>query len=974
MLDINIMNLKKMKILFRSIFITLILGISFNAGAQVILNETADTLPLDSSIRYGRLPNGFTYFIKPISVPQPKIFMRLYNNAGSNLEVKNQSQVAHAVEHLAYRATTNFPLGIGNSERMEKLGMDMYDYITGFSGPRATEFHFNSPQGNIQALQTGLLFFKDIITGLHLDPLDIENVRKEIRQEFLSKVGNDLIKTNAVTQLYSNIFPCNEDYTNFLKPNGNFTSDAVKRFYKDWYRPDLMAISIVGNIENPQDLENQIKEAFSPIEPPRILKKKVNCDSLYYSHRPQFTVVEQEKDSNKFIDDRTVKIHLLYRDPSGSINLYTKQGIQQSLEFEFLVDIISKRLREATNKYQSFDVQTSDLSKYRGMSRTMEILLKAEKHREKQDLSKIIDVIHQLQKYGALDSEWRQYKEKQLGYKRGNINDNTSYWINEISKYYISGEALPANKQEFVKEWLENTTLSEINHFISNFLQKMPEDIGVIVPPNYDAIFLSEKEVRFLIENSYRKLSQPYKEPEIPVALMTLPEVLNLKEIEYEDSGIGEFGAREVILHNGIRVIIKSSKANSQGKKVVLHGFSYQGANTFSKEKYSSALNAPEIVRNSGVNGLNKFELNRYLSTTGLHPGSVSPYIYDHESGIKGEASSADLETLFQLIYLYFTKPNKSEIAYNDWKVKEYKSYIDPSYSLTNTDFENKIKEILGDTLNKGELSGTNRFKSIDKTNLDLSYEIYNQLFGNAEDFTFIITGNFDEELMLSLVRKYLGNLPKMDKTDQVSLSNENLKPMFKESKLHVFPSQGNYKVENVIYGTRLLQNVINPNDWREHLRVEALGEILRYKLWALRFEKGYGLYDVKAAGIYNKDLHRYEIITYLSFEPEEFFMIQKELKLIYQELKYSIISSENIAQALKRMYSVYDSERATEHKLINENFYQLYRYGHSRLNPEEIEIFVKNLKGTDIIEVGDKYIQEENFYEFVMSDKYLNF
>jgi len=971
MMDTKVKN-PNWRILKISILAILLNFSLISADAQEKFQQFPDTLSLDKSIRHGRLPNGFTYFIKSIPGFQSKLFMSLYNKAGSNQEDNDQFNVAHAVEHLAFKSTQNFPSGIRNSNHMDKLGMEMYD-LTAFSGPRATEFHFNAPQNNMEAFKVGMLFFKDIANGLKLKEKDINNVRGELRQELLMKEGNDINKISAVSQMYSKIFPCNEDWFNFIKYNGNFSSEALKRFYKDWYRPELMAISIVGNIDNPGEMERFLKETFSNLKPPKTIRKKFKCDSAYFSRSHQFYVVQQQKDTSKFLEDSAAKIHLIYRNP-GRGNPNTKQGIAELLKFQFLVDIVGKRFYHTTNKYQSFDVQISDLSKHAGMPRAMEVIVNMEKKLEKQILRETIEVLNQLQKYGVSDLEWISYREKQIVSIEQRNEENASYWIDEISKYYIDEESLPSGKNEYVKNMWESLSLAEINQFISDFLIKTPEDIGIIAPSFHSALFWDEREVRSIIEDEFKKIINPYKQPEKPVSLMTAKEVEKLKEKGYLKTGIGESGTREVVLNNGVKVVLKPYKPASRKaqSKIKIHGYSLRGANSFSKESYFSAINAAAIVRNSGVNSLDKFELNRFLDTTSLRSGSgyVFPYVKGQESGIQGLAAVEDMETVLQLIYLYFIKPNKNMLAFKDWKTKEYKAYINPTYSLITTDFENKIGEITGDPWGKESTSGTKHFKSIAKTDFDLSYNLYHKIFGNASDFIFLISGDFEINKVLPLVQKYLGNLPDVDRSKKDFFKATEAKPISQGASYYLFPSQGNYRVENISYGTRFIENAIDSNDWREQLKVEALGEILRQKLWSLRFERGYALYDVKAAGIYNELLNRYEIISYLDCEPKDFTMIRKELKEIYAELKSGLFSNKELKESLARMHSFYKLQRAKEPKVSSQRLYEHYRYGQPLVNPAEVEHYVQSLKVADIVEVANKYCKKENFYEFVMSDK----
>jgi len=943
-----------------------------NGYSQENSMSLKDSVSLDMNFKYGQLPNGFTYFIKNIKDPQSKLHLRLYNKAGSSQQDDDQFNVSHAVEHLAYKATEHFPLGIANSKRIDNLDMDMYDYISAFNGMKGTIYNFDAPSNNIEALEIGLLYFKDIAMGLKLKETDINSVRGEVWQELIMGEGDNLNNFYANSLMYSKLFPCDEDWFNFIDNKGNFSSEAVRRFYKDWYRPELMGISIVGNIDNVDELENRIKETFSDFIQPKITRKKINCDSAYYSRSNQFVVVKRERDTSKFIEDDVTNIHLIYRNPIEAIT-NKKQILENTLKFQFLVDMVAKRMYESSNKYNSFDISVLDLSKVEGRSQAMNVILNVRKNLEKQGMLEMLEVLHQLKEFGVSEKQWLSYKDKQTSNLAQTNSQDTDDWSDKFFKYYVMEDILSFEENENLHNMWEGISLEEINQFLNKFLNKNPEDIGIVIPSNQSSFMWDEKEIRSFIKEKFKRPVLPYGSPEIKTSIIKDKDIVKLKKIGYKDKGIGESGARDVILKNGIKVVLNPYKKESLNKshKVKIQGFSPRGANSYLKPNYFSAINAAEIVRNSGVNGVDKFELKRFLDSTSLRSGTgfIYPYINNQESGIDAFGGSEDLETMFQLIFLYFTKPNKDKLAFLDWKENEHNAYINPTYSLITTDFENKIGELTGNPWGKNPTSGTRRFKTIAATDLDISYNIYQEIFGKADDFTFLISGNFEEQQVLSLAQKYLGNLPTKTIQYKKTFNLQKSKVLALDPSYYQFPSQGNYKMGNISYGTRYIQKIDNLNDWKDKLKVEALGEFLRQKLWSLRFKKDFALFDVKAAGIYDDNLNRYEIITYLDCKPDEFVKLQKEVKQIYSDIKLGLFSDADLKKSLSRMYLIYEFQRAMDPKRVNHRLYEHYRHGQPWTDATDLENFVKSISVADIVEVANKYCSQENFNQFVMWD-----
>lgn len=962
-----------MNTIYKFIFSTVFLYLTCtSAEAQTTIAATRDSMSVDSSIRYGQLKNGFTYFIKPISRPNSTLYLNLYNKAGAQQEDPDQMNTAHALEHMAFNGSRNFPSGLSNSKRTAQLGLGMFDYTAG-SGQLATSYNFDVPKGNTIAIDLGLLWFKDIISGLKLKEEDINDERGVLRQEYVMRGSADRNTGIAEEKLNSLLFPC-INYSDFFEHNENFEPETIWRYYKDWYRPDLTALSIVGNIDDPADLERRIKRSFSKIRPPRNPRELKDCRSGYYKRPQQFHVVERSEDSSAILKDKTVIFKLFFRDPVTNESLYTNKGPQRLILIELLVAAVRERFREGTNHYLSFPLGTKYVSKYRGTPPALEVKMTLDNIEEKPAMEKTIQLLQQIQEYGISSQEWDRIKEKQLNFFNVIDTEDPNYWRNEIRKYYINGEALPTGKHAEVKRWLAHLTLENFNDFIQDFLAKKPEDIGLIVPAGHKGF--TEKEVRSWIGNTYRKKEVPYNQPEIPKDLMDADEVEKLSIVGYEDHGTGKSGAREVVLKNGVKVIFKSytpPPSRSQ-PRIRLHGFSLKGANCLPKEKYFSAYNAPAIVINAGVNGMDKFEINRFLANTSLRPGGVFPFVGSQETGIQSDAEVKDLETMLQLVYLYFTRPNKDKLAFSDWKNQEYKAYKNPSYNVQRTDFSNAIKKLSGASaeenfFGKRFLLGTIKFEGVEETDFEAAYEAYGQLFGRSNEFTFILSGDFDVKTAMPLVQKYLGNLPNAPKSLSCSPEKEGKNKFPIGPILVEVPAPKYHPYKNWSYGIRFFEKAKDPEDWKEQFKVKALEKIITRKIFDLRFKKGYSLYSQFAQGYLNLDMNRYEIGADLGCVPEELDEIREEVHKIVAEIKAGSISKEYFHQGIQEVYSLYSAKKEERPKVMSRRLYQHYRYQQPWRNPEEVEKFGRSLELRDIVKTANKYLTEENLYEYIRKD-----
>ncbi|MCX2838373.1 insulinase family protein [Salinimicrobium sp. MT39] len=937
----------------------------YNSTAQSVL-----PVPLDPDMRYGQLANGLTYYIKALPGSKEGVSMRLVHKVGSNDEREDEGDFAHAIEHLAFQSTKSFPLGIENDERFNSSGFGNYK-VNASSGRRNTTYKFNIGEPSPEGLKLGFLWFKEIIQNLTLTKEDIESTRGEVREEYLGKVGTQLAYSIASSKMYSRIFPCEESEEGLLDHYDYFSPEKIRKFYEAWYHPKLMALIIVGNIHDPVDVEKQVRSTFS-IKPSKGLSvRPQNCDSLYFEKAPQFVIVERKIDSNKLIQDKSAEGHLIFRLPEFQPRLESIDRATKTFYLKMMLDILNERLREGSEKYEMkrpliYDLYTQDLPS------AMEIVFSFKNGAGKETVKKIAKVYHQLQKYGILESEFIKAKEKLLFKLDWLKEDQPEYWLQEIDSHFIRGEVLPAQKKLNILKYVDDLKMKNLNNFIKEHLVKSPEDIGFIAPAGHEALSFKEGEVRFWFVDALDENIKPYKNTEVKT-LLSNEEVKSLEAVKFIDKGIEDFGAEKIILTNGVEVVILPTSSNDpvSQHRINLHGFRIGGAKFLTEDDYWSALNASQIVSNSGVNGLTNFEVNRILRHQNILAGAVAPYIDNAEHGIYGSAKPENLETILQLVYLFFTRPNMNKLAFENWKSEKIDWYLKSSADLYAADFNEARRRDLGDknlqnSHNRRHLpAGTLGILSLEETDYEKSFNIFRRFFGDAEGFTFLITGDFEIDEILPLVLKYLGNLP-----------GPNLHKMPTENKNSTFPegstfqelsNKGNLNMPNISYGTSFIIKPEDFYDWKERMKIEVLGEVVRQKMWDLRFKKGYGLYDVSARGQMNYNLRRYEIHTYLFCQPKDFERLQEEIRQIYSDIIMGEISEEELSGAREMVEYFNFSEKAIRLGTKINGLYHHYRFNYPWTDIGRMSSFTKELNREDIVEVAKKYLEGENFHEYVI-------
>ncbi|MCM4161592.1 insulinase family protein [Antarcticibacterium flavum] len=966
--DINMDVLKKI------ILITFIGVFSFcSTSAQSEIRDTLHSKIQDGEIIFGKLPNGLSYYIKPLSTPQDKMHLLFYVKAGFNHEETHQMDFSHAIEHLAFDGSLHFPKGISNNvELMNMLKMNDRD-LGGTTGFDMTRFIFNAPPDNPEAVRVGLQWFKDIANNLKLSDKDIAKERGILRQEFIYSKGESLIDKY---KMISSLFPCKKDYSYFFDHNKNFSQDSLRSFYNQWYRPDLMAVVIVGNLEEPEAMERQIEQVFAslPLNPKKINVR--NCDSIFFNRPPQFVIESSQRRSLKAETPGKVTFDFFIRQPSLQEEIYSKEGMTNLLAFQLLVQIIDGRFKELTRKYNpSIEANAIDANKNLSLPQGIKISITTEKNKEMRDLKETFEVLHQLEKFGVSQQELNNVKREWLEIAQSGNPPGPKYWMDEIGKHFIKNEILIPDKQSFLTKWVEGISLEDYNSIILPFLAKRPEDIGVIVPQGHTALQYKESKVRGWIQKAFEQRVIPYYMPQVPVALMDSLQRNNLPKKAYLDKGKTKFGASELVLENGVKVILMPFEpaAGIYKDKVLINAINLKGASAYPAKDFFSAINAGSIIQNAGVGQYDKFMVERFLAATEIN--NVRPFIGYKESGINGISGVEDLEKMMGLIYLYFTEPRINRKAFKDWKTNQIKQYENPSYNLITTDFRNAIKDLTKDNylplvLGDRQLNGTKAYKGLRHTDAKNGLSIYKHIFGNARDFTFIISGDFNLKSVLPIVQKYLGNLPN---TQLATVANR-AKPV--ETVLP--PGPATHQIAKPIYdmkGSNYALTYIKPTarneDWKNHLKVEILATLSNLLVQSLRYEKGYSLYNFGVYGKFNKDMQRVEIIFELQGEPHELEQIREECKKIVENIKNGEIRQEFFDQALKKALHSNSTKLLRNHRNMKKRLYEFYRYNESWLDPVEIENYLKSLRMADIIKSSREIYKEDYQYEFVMGSNF---
>lgn len=927
-------------------------------------------IPLDSSLRSGQLSNGFTYYIKHVNTTGEKWKMRLYVNVGHYSQDNNQLNFAHIIEHLAFKAAKDFTVNLlDNPALLTRLGMTKDD-IFGQTNSLNTWYSFDIPYDREDSLEEAFVWFQNI-SDLQMNPNMVNKEKGPIRQELIFRQGDDLDGFFQKSKLESTIFPCKQDYTDFFKFNADFDPLKVIDFYNEWYHPERMALVIVGDTTHINTVEGKIKSYFSNLKPKTDGITKIDCLDDYFNKPNQFVTLGR-KTTEGIPYQESVKYYLYTRDAKTITQNGTWDGLKREIIWSMLVRMINQRFHEARNNYKSSFSAYMQPPYFTMPANLIEIT--TDVYRVETALKEVVQVLKRVKDFGFSEKEWNQAKSYQLRSLRGIVTTDTKYWMELFEDHISYGAPIPKQKNVILSQWLENLSLEDINTFAEESFLAFPGDIGIIAPKGHESLLHSEEDVRNYIAQILQEEVSPYKAPMVPKYLLNPKEAFNLPINGYTKKGTGKTGAKEFVLANGVNIVLQpfNPTMNKGNNRIRLHGYSPYGASSFPPANYFSAINAPSIVKNAGVGELNKFTLNRFLENTSFWQG-VFPYIKYNETGIKGDAALKDLELLLQLVYLYFTQPRIDKHAYEDWQQLEIRNYNNPGYSLIQADFNVAMRAAVGDS--SVTPKGSKRFQGLKSTDMHTAYMIYQKLFGNASEFTFIITGEVSEEKILPLVQKYLGNLPSKTNVSLDSKKGKSNKkkelskgPLFVQISSNIFDAP--YNMESVRYSLRYITKAVDPKDWKEHINIEVVGALMNSKIRKLRFMEEAALYNMIALSKFNRESMNYDFQMQIDCVPEELETLRRICKDMIVEIKKGAINKERFNEIISnKILPRYRAKENSQSQVLMKT-YNHYRYNEPWLNLSDIENYIRSLELKDIQRTAQKYLKDENLIEFVMSDE----
>lgn len=705
---------------------------------------TPKHLPLDPAVRTGKLANGFTYFIRHNTEPKNRVVMYLVNKAGSVLEEEDQRGLAHFIEHMSFNGTKHFPKN-DLVNYLQKSGIRFGADLNAYTSFDETVYQLPIPSDKPELLKGGMAIMRDWAQEATLDPEEIDKERGVILEE--KRLGKGA--SERMQKIYWPVILNNSRYAERI-PIGldtvleNCKPETIRRFYNDWYRPDLQALIIVGDIDVDQ-MEQTVKRQFSSLKNPAQERARKKY-TVPLTGKNQFVAV-----TDKEMTSTVAEVMIKHIAPPLKTTADYRKSIIQNLFNQILGDRYAELARKAD---PPFIGGSAGISGFIGGLDSYDASVQAKPGELEKGLKAVWRETERVRRFGFTPTELERAKAALLSGIEVSLKEkektNSADYVSEYQAYFLKGTAAPGIAVEYrlTKDALAGITLAEVNQLTKEYLTNTNRDILILAPEKDKAGLLDEKVVNAWLKEVEKENLSPYKDEVSALSLLSTDPVPGKIVSERLNT---EMNITTITLSNGMVVLVKPT--NFKNDEIIFSGFAPGGSSLYPDADYQSAANAAGIIAAGGAGNYSTNELGKYLQGKQVN---VQPFITERYQGMNGAAAPKDLETAMKLLYACFAEPRKDEEIFKGIIARSKAGLANRANDPASV-FNDTVSAVLGNYHIRRTGPTVEKLGQID---LDKAYRIYKECFANAGDFTFTFVGSIDTNTLKPLLEKYLGSLP----------------------------------------------------------------------------------------------------------------------------------------------------------------------------------------------------------------------
>ena len=813
----------------------------------------AQPLTQDATVRTGKLKNGMTYYIRHNAKEAGLADFYIAQRVGSILEEPRQRGLAHFLEHMAFNGTKNFP---GKGKRLsivpwcETVGVKFGANLNAYTSVDQTVYNISAaPIGRRDGvLDSCLLILHDWSHYLLLEDEEIDKERGVIHEEWRTRRAG-----MAMQRMMEAVMPTIYKGTKYedCLPIGtmdivdNFPYQDLRDYYQKWYRPDLQAVIVVGDVDVDR-VEKKIKKLFSPIPMPKNAAERV-----YYpvsDNDSMIVAIERNK------EQPVVLAHLyMKRDATPDAEKNTAKYLRGDYVDDLVSAMLNSRLAELRQQAEPPFMSATARASMFFVSRTKEAFTLSISCKQDNILGGIITAVaaaEQARQHGFTPEELSRAKRIQMAAAERQYNERNerrnSHYVSRCLNHFLASEPMLSadDRLQLVRQWDSDVTLDEVNmaarELITDknqvFVLYAPEKEGIEVP--------TESQLRQVIEATQHLSYAPAPDdpPAVPEISHYVDSLLTAKPHEagtIVSERVYAHGFTLLTLSNGMKVYVKATDFQADEVNMSIRGDG--GTSLYGDADIPNFSLIASGTTEGGVGCYDATTLRKML--TG-HVVRLSPSVGSKGQSISGTSSVKDMETMLQLTYLYFTHPRRDDQAFQGL-LNRTRSFLTNRNASPKVDYNDSISAIV--------YGHHPRLKpvvqeTLDRVSYDRILDIYRERFADASNFKAVFIGNVDLDILRPLLCKYLASLPATHQGEQTNYANI------------AQPVGGNFttkftkRMDTPLANVSIFYTADLPFTPREDLKLDFLKRVLQIAYTdSVREEKG-GTYGVSVSASLDKD------------------------------------------------------------------------------------------------------------------------
>lgn len=908
--------------------------------------KLSDPIPIGPQVKVGKLPNGLTYYLQKNAKPEKRVELRLVVKAGSILEDDDQQGLAHFMEHMAFNGSTHFKKHELISY-LQSIGIKFGADLNAYTSFDETVYILPIPTDNRENLNVGFDILSDWAQGVSLDNADIDKERDIILEEArLGKGASDRINKVLLPEVfngsrYAQRLPIGKE--DIIK---NFPYAALKRFYKDWYRPDLMAVIVVGDIDT-AEAEKMVKEHFAGLKNPKNERPRAYVQIPPRSGSSALVITDKENTGNA----------VLIRYPVRAVQANKVIGdYRTDIVKRLVMNLLGQRIQELTQQSAPpFQGAISSITPiapgYESFTTTAALGAQG----TDPAIAAVVQENERARQLGFSADELERGKKNYLRSIENTFNERdklpSANFAAEYARNFLMQETIPGIENEFkyVKELLPTISLDELNQAARTIIPHSDDKLIVYIGSTNPAQATPSKEQLLAAVNKAENQQVAAKKEEaVAASLMT---VLPTPGKIVSDTENPKLGTHELLLSNGIKVILKPT--DFQNNQVLMSARRFGGQSLYGEADTYNARYANAVIGAMGLHQFAPTELRKILAGRLF---SVGNHLDSFSEGFDASSSTDDLEQMLQVLDLRFASPRKDPALFQAF-ISNSQERAKNALSNPNAVFSQALINTLYN--HHPRVQNVPKPEDYSKVDLERAAAIYQERFSSAKDFVFIIVGSFDLEKIKPLIATYIASLP----TKEVNTQYKDLgiRPVQGVVKKEVFSGAEQKSQVSMIFTGQTEYSRAERN------RFSAMIDVLNIKITDVLREKLTLIYSGGINGTFERlpNTH-YRIGISLPCKPENVDQVATAMLAEIEKIKQNGPEAADLEKVRENWRKRLQTDMRTNQYWLN-NLQDAILY---HTDPEEILQADQRIEALDqagIQAAAKKYFNTQNYVQVVL-------